>query len=321
MEVYTHTNIYYNYVNIVNIVNDETKRRGLPEIVHIIPLGHEIDRAVKPFTKTTADRAYVLAIPRDADFDPEMVQKQHYFVEQVTKQLEAFGIRVRMVPVNMFNILEVMTVISRIIKVEKEAGNTVRVNMSSCGRKTSVAVTLAAMVYDVEIYYVSADRYATGGDSTEELEHGLSIVTDVRTEMFHNFRIKIPEDDEMKLLVELKKRKEKKEETGSDVIIKFLHDLGVYGFETLPPIESPNIDYSIVRKKDKKDEEIYIAGKMRRALLNRINRSFLKKLEDLGYVERTWRGKSFYVRITQAGEYIAAVSGEFECFDSSSNKI
>lgn len=312
--VYSYKTNKKDYVNTVNIVNDETKRCGLPEIVHIIPLGHEIDRAVKTFTKTTANRAYILAIPMDADFDPEMVRKQHYFVEKVTKQLEEMGIRVRMVPVNMFNTLDVMTVISRIIKVEKEAGNTVRVNMSSCGRKTSVAVTLAAMVHDVEIYYVSADRYATGGDSAEELEHGLSIVTDVRTEMFHNFKIKIPEGDEMKLLVKLKlwkgeiARGKKKYDMGSKDIIEFFHTEGVSGFEKLPPTKNKN-------------EDEYKPGNEHRALLNRINRSFLKKLEDPGYVERTWRGKSFYVRITQAGEYIAAVSGEFECFDSSGTKI
>jgi len=312
--VYSYKTNNNDYVNNVNIVNDDTKKRGLPETVHIIPLGHEIDRAVKPFTKTTANRAYILAIPRDADFDPVMVRKQHYFVEQVTKQLEAFGIGVRMVPVNMFNILDVMTVISRIIKVEKEAGNTVRVNMSSCGRKTSVAVTLAAMVRDAEIYYVSADRYATGGDSAEELEHGLSIVTDAQTEMFHNFRIKIPEDDEMKLLVKLKiwkeeiTRGEKKYDMGSKDIIEFLHKEGVPGFEKLPPTKNKN-------------EDEYKPSKGHCALLNRINRSFLKKLEEPGYVERTKRGKSFYVRITQAGEYIAAVSGEFECYDSSGTRI
>ena len=64
----------------------------------------------------------------------------------------------------MFDILDVLKVVSFIIRTEKEAGNAVYVNMSSCGRKTSVAVMLAAMVHEVALYYVSADRYATGGD-------------------------------------------------------------------------------------------------------------------------------------------------------------
>lgn len=297
----------------MNIVIKNILRRSLPETVHIIPLGHEIDRAVKPFAKTTADRAYVLTIPKDADLDPEMVKKQYYFVERVMAQLEKYGIGARIITLNMFDILDVLAIVSRIIKIEKEAGNTVLVNMSSCGRKTSVAVTLAAMIHDGEIYYVSADRYATGGDSTEELEHGLSIVNDVRTEMIHNFRIMMPGDDEIKLLVELKKwkekiaRGEKKEDMGSDDIITFLHTEGVGGFENLPPSKRT--------REGSSGETEYRSGGERRALLNRINRGFLKNLEDLGYVKRTWRGKRFFISITQAGEYIAAVSGEFPCCD------
>jgi len=53
-------------MNIVTIVTQVNRLPGLRETVHIIPLGHEIDRAVKPFTKTRADRAYVLTVPKDA---------------------------------------------------------------------------------------------------------------------------------------------------------------------------------------------------------------------------------------------------------------
>jgi hypothetical protein len=164
---------------------DRAPAGGLRDVVHIIPLGHEIDRAVAPFTKNKADRAYILAVPPDADLDPGMVKKQHYFVGRVTERLQELGIAVTFVPVAMFEILDVLKVVSYLIRTEKEAGNDVYVNMSSCGRKTSVAVTLAAMVHEVPLYYVSADRYATGDG--EEFEHGLSIVENVRTEVFQQF--------------------------------------------------------------------------------------------------------------------------------------
>lgn len=293
----------------MTIVIEENIRPGLQETVHIIPLGHEIDRAVKPFTKTRADRAYVLTVPENAaSLDPEMTAKQQFFLEQVIASLQGFGIPVTFVPVNMFSIPEVLRAISRLIRIEHAAGNRVLVNMSSCGRKTSVAVTLAAMVHDAGVYYVSADRYASSGDPEDELRHGLSIVNDVRTEMFQNFRIMMPAAESLMLLAELSRRRDAGGgEMDSDEIIDFFHARGVYGFsdEHLPT----------------KRNHGYEPGDRKRALLNRVNRVFLQELEEQGYVERLWRGRRFFIRITPSGEYIAAVSGEFECTDSTGRRI
>jgi len=283
-------------MNIVTIVTQVNRLPGLRETVHIIPLGHEIDRAVKPFTKTRADRAYVLTVPKDADLDPEMTAKQQFFLERVIDELQVFGIPVTFVPVNMFSIPDVLRVISRIIRTEHEAGNKVLVNMSSCGRKTSVAVTLAAMVHDAGVYYVSADRYASSGDTEDEQLHGLSVVNDVRTEMFQNFRIMMPKQENLLLLAELYRRHHEGDgRMESDAIIDFFHENGVYGFssENLPPMKNHGYEH----------------GGQKRALLNRINRGFLEELEEQGYVERIKEGRRFFIRITESGEYIACVSG------------
>lgn len=61
-------------MNSVNTMNNQLLAGSLRDVVHIIPLGHEIDRAVAPFTKNKADRAYILAIPPDAGLDPGMVK-------------------------------------------------------------------------------------------------------------------------------------------------------------------------------------------------------------------------------------------------------
>ncbi|WP_235855545.1 HFX_2341 family transcriptional regulator domain-containing protein [Methanofollis fontis] len=274
-------------------------RSGLSETVHIIPLGHEIDRAVKPFTRTRADRAYVLTVPKAADLDPEMNNKQQFFLDRVIEELQGFGIPVTFVPVNMFSIPDVMRVIARIIRTEQEVGNRVLVNMSSCGRKTSVAVTLAAMVHDAAVYYVSADRYASSGGPEDERRHGLSVVEEVRTEMFQNFRIMMPKHENLLLLAELYRRRHEGDgRMESDMIIEFFHESGVYGFSSddLPP----------------KKNRGYEPGGRKRALLNRINRGFLEELERQGYVERIREGRRFSIRITEAGEYIACVSGLLE---------
>ena len=276
--------------------NDRTLPGGLRDVVHIIPLGHEIDRAVAPFTKNKADRAYILAVPPDAGLDAGMVKKQHYFVGRVTERLQELGIAVTFVPVAMFDILDVLNVVSYLIRTEKEAGNAVYVNMSSCGRKTSVAVTLAAMVHEAVLYYVSADRYATADG--EECEHGLSIVEDARTEVFQHFRIMMPRPENVRLLVELFRRRE----TGaggmtSEEIIGFFHDASVHGYEKLHTAE----------------RNAYLRAGKKRALLNRTNRGYLKELEEQGYVERRWQGRNFSIRITKAGEHIACVSGLAPC--------
>ncbi len=187
-------------------------------------------------------------------------------------------------------------VVSYLIRTEKEAGNEVYVNMSSCGRKTSVAVTRAAMVHEAPLYYVGADRYATGDG--EECEHGLSIVENVRPEVFQPFRIMMPRPEHVRLLVELFRRKE----AGaggmtSEEIIEFFHGAGVHGYENLHTAERDG----------------YVRAGKKRALLNRTNRGHLKELEEQGYVAREWRGRNFSIRITQAGEHIACVSGLVPC--------
>ncbi len=283
-------------MNNTNMVNNQPPAGGLRDIVHIIPLGHEIDRAVTPFTKNKADRAYILAIPPDADLDPGMVRKQHYFVTRVTERLQDLGIVVTFVPVAMFDILDVLKVVSHLIRAEKEAGNAVYVNMSSCGRKTSVAVTLAAMVHEVVLYYVSADRYATSGG--EECDHGLSIVENVRTEVFQHFKIMMPKPENVRLLVELLRRKEAGGDgMESEEIIRFFHDIGVYGYKNLHTAE----------------RDAYQRAGIKRKLLNRTNRGYLRELEDQGYVERRWRGRRFLIQITKAGEHRACVSGPVPC--------
>lgn len=266
---------------------------NIGEVVHIIPLGHEIDRAIAPFLKRKADRVYVLAIPENTDLDPVMTQKQFFFLRKVMQRFNELGIPAEYRPVNMFNVLDVLKEVSFLIRKEKDQGNTVYVNMSSCGRQTSIPVTMAAMVHEVNAYYVKADRYATGELSSLESEHGLSIVEDVRTDWIFNFKIMMPKRESVKFLVELYKRSEQGiNEMSSSDIIRFFHKEGVPGFDKLPE-EKPR----------------YEAAKQNRILLNRTTRGYLKDLEDIGYIEKKWRGREFYITITKGGEHIACVSG------------
>ena len=57
----------------------------IEEIVHVVPLGHEFDRVVRPFDKLKANRVYLLTILKEVDIPydvmEEMAKKQMYFVK------------------------------------------------------------------------------------------------------------------------------------------------------------------------------------------------------------------------------------------------
>ena len=282
-------------MNIVKSINPIKTARsgGLSERVHLIPLGHEIDRAVAPFSTYRAERAYVIVVPDNADLDERMLEKQRHYTKRVCEGLLAMGVHPEVVYCNMFDILDVLRVVSSLILKEKRQGNEVLANMSACGRKTSVAVTMAAMVHGITVYYVSADRYATGKDAALEADHGLSIVETRRVEPLYNFSIMMPDTESQLLLVELYRREQGM--TSKD-LFDFFHEKGAEGYTDLP------------RTKDGE----YVSGSKNRELLNKTNRKYLHKLEAAGYIMRTWSGRRFTVHITDAGKYIACVSGLFE---------
>lgn len=269
---------------------------GLNERVHLIPLGHEIDRAVKPFNTYRAERAYVIVVPDNADLNEQMLEKQRHYTKKVYEGLLAAGVHPEVIYCNMFDILDVLRVVSSLIVREKRQGNDVLINMSACGRMTSVAVTMAAMVHGVRAYYVHADRYATGDDAPLEADHGLSIVETGRVEPLYNFSIMMPDAECQLLLCELYRRGEG---MTSEDLFGFFHKQGFEGYDELPP-----------EKRNKSGE--YSSGPKNRELLNRMNRKYLHKLEAAGYITRIWSGRRFSVHITDAGRYIACVSGLLE---------
>ncbi len=92
----------------------------MEEIVHIIPLGHEIDRAVKPFEKYKANRVHILSVLQTfKKYSLEMVEEQKYFTDTVADRLRSFGIGITIHTLDMFNVLEVIKKISNIIYKEK----------------------------------------------------------------------------------------------------------------------------------------------------------------------------------------------------------
>lgn len=265
--------------------------QSIQEIVHIIPLGHEFDRAIKPFQERKADRVHVLSVPDLSKYSKEMLDRQGHFTNKVVTHLNSIGIPVVQHSVDLFDILEVMKHVSKIIVKEKMQGNLVLVNMSACGRLTSIGATLAAMAHDVTVYYVSADDYSLDIDDFKN--HGLSICSKNKIVKFENFQFNLPDKISTSILVDLCRKG--KSITTKD-IRSLLHNQNVPGFET---------DADAISKATKNEAKRLEKTKQ----LMKLEKRYLEPLERIGYIKRERSGRNNIISITDAGTYIAHISG------------
>ncbi len=274
---------------------------GMEKIVHIIPLGHEYDRAVKPFDDSNADRVYILTRWRDSSAAVKMVDDQRYYANKVRDTLKKKGIDVKCEPVNLFDFLEVTKSISRIIVKEKVEGNRIRMNMSAAGRLTSVAATLVGMHHDVQVYYVRADGYPD--DPDERKKHGLSVCDSNEITYLTNLKFDMPDPIGMNILVFLC---EKGRKVSTRDLLEKLNELQIDGFQEL---FCDNIELSDDDKRKDRNKELVSRRIRQSRQLMKLNKTILEKLEKSGYVRREKIGRNVYVSITNTGTYVAYLSG------------
>lgn len=260
------------------------------ELVHIIPLGYEVDRAVAPFQHMKAHRAYLLSIIDSVKYDREMNRKQRHYERRVKEALEAKGVQVEIRNIDMFSILDVMKHVSSLIVKEKARKNRVYVNMSACGKITSVGATLAAMAHNVRIYYVRADGYSR--NDKERMDHGLSICREGRLWGLENFRIHLPDPVSLKILVSLFSTE--KGLSAENLLQMFIEEK-VPGFEA---------DYRTLKVVERR--------RLQSNYLMKLNKGYLTKLEQSGYITRKKVGRNTVVNITDSGKYCACISGMME---------
>ena len=256
---------------------------GGTEIIHVIPVETEIDRAVRAFEVEggfKANKVYILSgiIP----LGTETVKETNHYLEAVKQRLQMLDIEVEFVPTNTVSILDVISKVSSIVKKEKEKGNIVYVNMSAGGPFVSVGTSLAGMVQDARLYYVRAARYSN--TDFERRNHGNSIVTEPQIHFIENFVIQLPDKRGQLVLVELYK----KGEMSTSDILRLLHESDIEGFEEDP---------EDLRRREKI------------GMLMRLNKGVTGKLEEAGYLYKEKRGRENYYHITDSGKYVACVSG------------
>jgi hypothetical protein len=256
------------------------------EIVHIIPLGHEFDRAVKPFEKYKANRAYLLATTRAyGKYSQSMTKEQEWYVKKVEEYLKRQKISVERIDVDLFDTLELAKCISTIIT--KEKGNRIYVNISSAGRLTSVIATLAAMAHSIKAYYVEADGYTSSPEDKQA--HGISICNNLKMQTINNLPLQLPSDIELKILIGLFERGDN---MNMVEIEKYLGSKNVHGYENCAEKSYPRMS-----RKDRINCHMKLKG-------------ILEKLETKGYISMKKAGKNRLSKIEPTGIFIAHISGQ-----------
>ena len=246
----------------------------LEQTVHIIPLGHEFDRAVSVFDHTHVDRVYILAGHRDSKRPNELNEEQHYFTLKVMKHLQNKGIEAIHVDVNTLDLFSIIQKLAYYIKIEIDSGNRVSVNMSAGGRLSSVASTLVGMMHKVREYYVVADDYSRSEE--ERKKHGISICTRGRPFYLANLPIPQPQPVSKDVLVYIYKENKA---VGSKEILEFLKNEEFEGFkESIHEIKNH-------------DEKRRTQSRQ----LMKLTKSVLGPLEKEGFIEIEKRGRKLYI--------------------------
>jgi len=117
--------------------------------VHVAPLGYEYDRIVGPAEKYDVDVLYLLEHDDRADA-PD-------YHDEVRERLADLGVSVRSRSVDLFDIYDVLGVVTTL--VAEHDGDIVRVNVSSGSKLSAVGTAMACMCTDATAYYVHPEGY------------------------------------------------------------------------------------------------------------------------------------------------------------------
>ena len=135
---------------------------SVSERVHIVPVGHEYDRVVKPATDYRADLVILIGHERNDEQGQECWQN-------VIEGLTDANIEFQEKRCDIFNLYDSLATITEIMA---EHGNDdVYVNVSSGSKITAIAGMIASMVMDSRAYYVQAEEYSSRPDTLEDIEN------------------------------------------------------------------------------------------------------------------------------------------------------
>jgi len=287
---------------------------GIEEIVHIIPLGHEFERAIRPFDTAKANRVYLIvdsgagSSNGTSDRDICMQKLQEHYTQMVFDYLlKEKQIEVIVRKTLTFDLTAFLKELSSIIYSELAKGSRVHINMSGSGRLAAVAAALAGMAHGIDVYYVHSERFAKDNgmfdETNERYRCGVSICKNNAVTNFTNFQFVMANEVETLILQKLYNEKNGGGVSSSE-LVKVLEEHGVEGFERTQD------EYNKVRKYQDKNTRNDMSRK-----LMRLNHSILKDMiEDKKYITKEKSGRKMRFIITPSGEYALHLSGrEMSC--------
>lgn len=274
---------------------------GFPKQVHIIPLGHEFDRAVRPFDRNIVYRVYLIVDTGDgtsngkSERDKSMTEIQKtMYTPRVKKYLEEKGIEVRVVETLTFDLEILLRALTSIIRLEQDLGNEIHINMSSSGRLGAVGAFMAGTVYNVPTYYVHSDRFA---NDDERKEHGVSVCLSENISFLPDFKFEKPDSTEARILEYLytaKKDSESQDGISSMDIVTYLEENKVKDF--------------ILRKYNSDGNITDIRTENSRRLM-RLMIIMKKLVDDDKYVISYKSGRKMMYSLTKLGEHAFCLCG------------
>lgn len=274
---------------------------GFAKQVHIIPLGHEFDRAIRPFDKNIASRVYLIVDTgngtsngkSERDKSMNEIQKTLY-TPRVKKYLEEKGIEVRLVETLTFDLETLLKTLTSIIRLELDLGNEIHINMSSSGRLGAVGAFMAGTVYNVPTYYVHSDYFS---DDNERDEHGVSVCISEKISFLPDFKFERPYPIEARILEYLytvKKDSEFQDGVSSMDIVTYLEENNVKDFTFRE------------HNSNKKTTDIRTENSRR---LMRLMVIMKKLVEEDKYVVNYKSGRKMMYSLTKLGEHAFCLCG------------
>lgn len=281
-------------------------KNGLSKTVHIIPLGHERERATLPFLERTADLIYLVVdngYPDENGNKNQMQLDQETFTDLVVTDLTQMDLTVKIVHTDTFKLTTLINTLSKIIILEKDENSNIFMNMSASGRYASVAASIAGMAHDISLYYVHSNNFSENRE--QRMIHGVSICTSNKCDVDEvvNFRFEMPTAIELSILELLydKSLNGYQWATTKELADTLYHKYP--DFEEMPVFRG--VDTSNMSAEEKNNRR-----KVQSKVLMKLNGSIMKKLIVKKYAERNDPGESgTRYKITPSGEYALHLSG------------
>jgi hypothetical protein len=128
--------------------------------IHIIPVGFEYDRIVRPLFRYSVEEVILL---RSSNVEFE---KQHELEDHFLKRLEQFPVKMRTISIDIYDFDGMFASLTELIRAEAARGMPVYINLSAAPKLEMIALLMAASMVresgNIRLLYVKPEEYLQG---------------------------------------------------------------------------------------------------------------------------------------------------------------